>query len=304
MKRENKNKGKNINKGKKNNKTRTIVLSRKRKINTKTKLIICVVLLIFLIFSARSIVICQLANKNFAEVADSFYTSNAKTVFSIDKIILYSSANAIKNEVTRPVWNLNIYQYTDIAIYINNHSDEELNYENSIKSLYIDNIKLNGVKKGKQALYFKNAPDFGKSIYSTVEKKDDAESSKIGDKLEFYVLNDGDINYEKRQIYADCSSPITLEYVNNIVDNKVISDIENDVKYDGSILKRSGIVLSDIKTSISFRINLTNNYNQKYMANVYIEIPLENSVTGDNIYSGKFEKKIEEENYYKFYRLK
>jgi hypothetical protein len=282
----------------------TIVLSRKKKMNTKTKLILCILLIIFLIFSIRNIVICQVANRNLAEMADSFYMSNAKTVFSIDKIILYSSANAIKNEVTRPVWDLNVYQYTDIAIYINNHSDEELNSENAIKTLYIDNIKLNGVKKGEQSLYFKNAPDFGKSIYSTVEKKEDADSNKIGDKLEFSVLNDGDINYEKRQIYADCSSPITLEYVNNIVNNKIISDIENDVKYDGSILKRSGIVLSDIKSSISFRINLTNNYNQKYMANVYIEIPLEDSVTGDNIYSGKFEKKIEEENYSKFYRLK
>lgn len=282
----------------------TIVLSRKKKMNTKTKLILCILLIIFLIFSIRNIVICQVANRNLAEMADSFYMSNAKTVFSIDKIILYSSANAIKNEVTRPVWDLNVYQYTDIAIYINNHSDDELDSENAIKTLYIDNIKLNGVKKGEQSLYFKNAPDFGKSIYSTVEKKEDADSNKIGDKLEFSVLNDGDINYEKRQIYADCSSPITLEYVNNIVNNKIISDIENDVKYDGSILKRSGIVLSDIKSSISFRINLTNNYNQKYMANVYIEIPLEDSVTGDNIYSGKFEKKNEEENYSKFYRLK
>ena len=282
----------------------TIVLSRKKKMNTKTKLILCILLIIFLIFSIRNIVMCQVANRNLAELADSFYMSNAKTVFSIDKIILYSSANAIKNEVTRPVWDLNVYQYTDIAIYINNHSDDELDSENAIKTLYIDNIKLNGVKKGEQSLYFKNAPDFGKSIYSTIEKKEDADSNKIGDKLEFSVLNDGDINYEKRQIYADCSSPITLEYVNNIVNNKIISDIENDVKYDGSILKRSGIVLSDIKSSISFRINLTNNYNQKYMANVYIEIPLEDSVTGDNIYSGKFEKKIEEENYSKFYRLK
>ena len=282
----------------------TIVLSRKKKMNTKTKLILCILLIIFLIFSIRNIVMCQVANTNLAELADSFYMSNAKTVFSIDKIILYSSANAIKNEVTRPVWDLNVYQYTDIAIYINNHSDDELDSENAIKTLYIDNIKLNGVKKGEQSLYFKNAPDFGKSIYSTVEKKEDADSNKIGDKLEFSVLNDGDINYEKSQIYADCSSPITLEYVNNIVNNKIISDIENDVKYDGSILKRSGIVLSDIKSLISFRINLTNNYNQKYMANVYIEIPLEDSVTGDNIYSGKFEKKIEEENYSKFYRLK
>ena len=133
----------------------TIVLSRKKKMNTKTKLILCILLIIFLIFSIRNIVMCQVA---------------------------------IKNEVTRPVWDLNVYQYTDIAIYINNHSDDELNSENAIKTLYIDNIKLNGVKKGEQSLYFKNAPDFGKSIYSTVEKKEDADSNKIGDKLEFSVL--------------------------------------------------------------------------------------------------------------------
>lgn len=282
----------------------TIILKNKKRLTTRTKLIICIILIAFQIFQYRNIAVSRIANNILAEEAEDFYMSNSKTIFSIDKIYLYSSANAIKNETQRPVWNLNIYQYTDIAIYINNNSEKELNQENSIKTLYIDNVKINKAKKGDSLIYFKQVPDFGKSIYSTVEKVEDAEESKISDKLEFSILNDGDIDYSKKQIYADCSTPISLEYVNNIVQNKIISDIENEVKYDGSILKRSGIVLSDIKNSISFRINLTNNYNQKFIANVYIEIPLEDSVTGDNIYNGKFEKKIEEKNYIKFYRIK
>ena len=282
----------------------TVVVKSKRKMKAKTKLILCIILIIFQVLQYRNIAVTRIANSNLAKETEEFYLSNAKTVFSIDKIYMYSSANAIKNEVTRPIWNLNIYQFTDIAIYINNNSEDELTPENSIKSLYIDNVKINQAKKGEQFLYYKQLPDFGKSIYSNLDKREDADAEKITDKFEFSILNDGDIDYSKKQIYADCSTPISLEYVNNIVDNKIISDIENEVKYDGSILKRSGIVLSDLKNSISFRINLTNNYNQKFIANVYVEIPLEDSVTGDNIYSGKFEKTIEDKNYIKFYRVK
>ena len=46
----------------------------------------------------------------------------SKTIFSIDKIVLYSSASAIKNNNTyqKAYWDLDIYQFTDIAIYLNN----------------------------------------------------------------------------------------------------------------------------------------------------------------------------------------
>lgn len=70
---------------------------------------------------------------------------------------------------------------------------------------------------------------------------DDIRSNKITDNLEFKVLNDGDIDYSKPQIYADASNPITLEYVNeNIKENHIISDISSDLTYNGEILKNMG----------------------------------------------------------------
>ena len=118
-------------------------------------------------------------------------------------------------------------------------------------------------------------------------------------------MNDGDVDYSKPQIYADASNPISLEYINSdIKKNQILSDISSDVTYDGSLLRRGSVVISDISSHISFNINIVNNYNQKFVANVYIDIPLEDTVTGDTIYNGKFVKKIESENYIKFFRIK
>ena len=83
-----------------------------------------------------------------------------------------------------------------------------------------------------------------------------------------------------------------------------MSDISSDVIYDGSLLRKCGVVLSDISSYVSFNINIVNNYNQKFVANVYIEIPLEDTVTGDSIYNGRFVKKIEGTNLIKFFRIK
>ena len=273
-------------------------------------MIILIVILSYIISTIR-------INQKFADDVNEFYKLNSKTIFSIDKMYMYSSANAIENKETRPVWNLNLYQYTDIAIYINNRSKDKLDYENSIKEIYIDNIKYGEVKKGEQSLFFKDVREFGKSIFSDVELEEgvenintneyvvkNVENKKIKDKLEYQVLNDGDADYSKSQIYADCSNPITLEYVNNnIKTNEILSDITSDVKYDGNLLRKCGVILSDIECTITFNITIINFYNQKFVANVYVEIPLEDTITGETIYDGKFVKRLENTNLIRFFRV-
>lgn len=337
----------------------TIIISGRRPHSIKRKLFIAIALFIIAAVLYRHIYLIKVSNDKFAKQASNFYKLNAQTVFSIDKIYMYSSANAIENKENRPVWNMNLYQYTDIAIYINNRSDDKLTYENSIKSLYIDNIKFTDVKKGKPSIYYKDINEFGKSIYTktieenssvieqsavntttaendenisaeeannndesaqderqeehtqiedivtlrkqAIEKK---QQEKIADKLEFAILNDGDIDYTKPQLYTDCSNPITLEFVNdNIKENQVISDIKNEIIYDGNLLRRSGVVLNEIACTLSFNITLINYYDQKFVANVYIDIPLEDTNTGDNIYKGNFVKILENTNLIKFFRL-
>lgn len=298
----------------------TIIINGKRRRNVKKQLISTTILMIALIVLLSYIISTIRINKIFAEQVNEFYKLNSKTIFSIDKMFLYSSANATENIETRPVWNLNIYQYTDIAIYINNNSKEKLDYENSIKEMYIDNVKFGEVKKGEQSLYFKDASEFGKSIYSGISinsndeniNKEDrnkyitdkVEYLKIKDKLEYQILNDGDIDYSKPQIYTDCSNPIILEYVNNnIKTNQILSDITTDVKYDGELLRKSGVILSDIACTISFNITIINYYNQKFVANVYIEIPLEDTITGEKIYDGKFVRRLQNTNLIRFFRI-
>lgn len=302
------------------NKT-TVIVNGDEKYKIKRKMLISLVLLIILILMLHFTISVRLMNKRLDDERSSIYKLNSKTVFSIDKIVLYSSANAIENAEKRAVWNINPYQFTDIAIYINNRKDEYFDYENTIKELYIDNVKFSGPQIGFPSLYYKNINDFGKSIYTVTESKltneemsendnlqrrilDNSENDKITDRLSFEILNDGELDYSKPEAFTDCSHPITLEYVNNIKENQIISDINSEVTYNGTLLRKSGVILSEIATSVSFRITLINNYDQEFIANVYFEIPLEDTVTGDTIYNGSFTKTMEGKNMFKFLRTK
>lgn len=308
------------------NKKTTVVVNGNENEKLRGKIIITIIAIIVAIVMLTNRINIISTNQEFSESVNNFYRLNSKTIFSIDKIYLYSSANAIQNKVTKPIWDFNLYQFTDMAIYINSRTDEGLNYENSIKEMYIENVRFGKTEAGEASLYYKDINEFSKSVFSDIdtnnqnvqitntegtvqektleERLDDIRSNKITDKLEFKVLNDGDIDYSKPQIYADASNPITLEYVNeNIKENHIISDISSDLTYNGEILKKSAVILSDIQSSVSFNIIIINNYNQKFIANVYIEIPLQNSVTGESIYDGKIVKVLEKTNLIKFFRV-
>ena len=261
-----------------------------------TKLIITIALAILCIVTIVYIIGIYKVNSEFSSYIDGLSRLNSKTVFSIDRIYLYSSADATSNETTKPVWDLNVSQFTDIAIYINNRAENGVNYENTIKELTISNIKFNNLQSGTPSLYYKNVNDFAKLT--------NLEENKINDSLEFNIVNSGDADYTKPVIYSNCQNPITLEYVNtNIEEDTITSDISTPLTYDGSLLKKSGILLSQMKCTLSFTITIVNNYNQKFVATVYIDIPLEDSMSSASIYDGKLVKNIENTNLVKFIRV-
>ena len=285
-------------------KKNVVVIDGNKSEKMRTKSVIAIVLIVLAIFLLYNVVLIYVINKNFADEVSEFYRFNANTIFSIDKIFFYSSAGATENAEKRAIWNLDLYQYTDIAIYINNKSDDKLTNENSIKELYIDNIKFGNVQYGTPSLYYKNINEFGKCIIKVDEDSESDETTQsLSDKLDYLIVNDGELDYSKPQMYADCSSPITLEYVNkDIKENQIISDISQNLTYNGSLLRQSSIILSTIENYVSFTIHLTNQYDQKFIANVYLDIPLEDTITGETIYDGSFTKTIEKDNYIKFYR--
>ena len=123
----------------------------------------------FIVFMLLVIVLSVLIKINYTDaqrkvalentIAD-MASLNSKQTFSIDKIYLYSSANATNNKTKKSMWNLNVYQYTDIALYISGNANNKA--QNTIKELYIDNIKFDSFNGGTPNLHYKNLFEFGK----------------------------------------------------------------------------------------------------------------------------------------------
>ena len=263
--------------------------NRDKKVNIISKLIFTIFLTIILITILFFTIKNYEINRQFAIEIENFANLNNKTVFSIDKMTLYSSGFATKNQENKPVWNLNIGQFTDIALDINNRSGENgVSYENTIKTLYIDNIKYNNVLIGNQSLHYKYLGDFGRVTAN-----------------EGNIVKSGEIDLTEPKMYANASNPIVLEYVNaNLKTNEIISDTNAEVVYDGSLLKSTNIPLDKMKCTLSFTIHIINYYNQEYRATAYIDIPIINTINNTTIYDGRLEKVLENTNLIRFFRIK
>lgn len=193
--------------------------------------------------------------------------------FGIKEIILYNNANVISNSSTQALENINVCQYSDLSIYINNSlNTSELTDENTIKKLYIDNIYISSNKDNNSTtINYKNPLELGKYTFLVPSEKD---------KIKFNVIRNNEQNsnadYNKPTFYTDCSNPITLGYLNSdIVQNYSISDTTNTVSYNAKILKEAGVILDDINNTINFTIHIVDNTNKKFYCNMSVNLALD-----------------------------
>ena len=237
------------------------------------------------------------AKHNFTNQMVEIADENEKSVFGIQKVLLYSSANAVDNSENQSLSNMSISQYSDISIFIDNSpTSSDLTDENTVKELYIDNISIiskNDV--GTQALNYKSPASFGK--YAEINNTDNK-------KIDFNIItlnaNNHTSNYNTPSFYTDCSNPITLGYLNtNIIQNYSVLNSSNKVSYNAKILKEANINLEDINNTISFTIHIVTNSNEKFYCNVYINLSLDEDFL-NNGYS--FMSIPIENGQYKFYR--
>ncbi len=85
------------------NKKTTVVVNGNESEKLRGKIIITIIAIIVAIVMLTNRINIINTNKEFSESVNNFYRLNSKTIFSIDKIYLYSSANAIQNKVTKPI---------------------------------------------------------------------------------------------------------------------------------------------------------------------------------------------------------
>ena len=268
----------------------------KNKLNEKIKKIILTIIVIILIIIlgilSKQFVQKQIAKKSFENKVLDFANKNQTTIFSIDKIVLFSSCDSKNKTSSQTNFTIeNLYAYTDMAIFINNNSDEHT-LENTLKTLKISNIKITQNQNvGQPNLYYKSINDFAKSNWN--------EENLIKDELEFNISQEDQTDLSKPTLYNNCANPITLSYINqNIKTDYTILDTTNPITYNGTLLKRCGVTLSSIKSSIAFEISIENNKNEKFRTQVYIDIPYEDGEK--TIYDGSLT--LNKKTNFRFYR--
>ena len=241
-------------------------------------LIVILVISIFVFLSLSYILYSYFSNKfSFEDFALDIYDKNNKQIFTIDKIVLFSSCNSESSINTNSTITINnLTQYTDIAIFINN-SSEEHDLSNTLKSVSIKNFSFNNTPKlGTYNIYYKSLTDFAK--YSFLE------DNLIDDELDFEIISSDEADYSRPVLFNNCANPITLSYVNSSIKNDYTITNDASISYDGSLLKKCNILLSDISCSLSFTIFIENNLGEKFKCPVYIDIPFENDTS--SIYDG------------------
>lgn len=222
------------------------------------------------------------ARNAFANEMIEISDENENPIFTVQKVLLYSSANAIDNSEDQSLKDMSINQYTDISIFIDNISTvSELTDENTIKQLYIDDIVATSASNiGSKILNYKNPLDFGK--YKMIETPEN-------NRIDFNIINTNSENetndYSNPTFYTDCSNPISLGYMNkDILTNYAVSQDANTVSFNGKVLQEANINLEDLNYSLSFKIHIVNNLNQKFVYNMKLDVGLNDNNGG--IYNG------------------
>ena len=252
--------------------------------------IIIIVIIIIFFHYIKNIIIKYKFEK------DSTYVSelNEDTVFSLDKIVLFSSATVKTNDIKNSVWDLDISEYSDICIYLKNIPNYNI-LKNSVKELYIDNINISETEIGTQYLYTKTIQDFGKCSFD--------ENKVISDRIDFNIIDsDSAANYSNNEILDNLSNPIVLGYYNkNLKTNYLNSNTQ--INYNGKILKDAKIPKTSIECNVSFDMHIINELGEEYICNINFYIPIENEKS--SIYTdGYITAELNNLDDYKFLRLK
>ena len=268
--------------------------------NVKLAFAILIILLFIIFLLYYHFIISKAISRNeFANQMIELSDDNENPIFSVQKILLYSSASAVDNSKDQALKDMSINQYTDISIYIDNlASSSDLTDENTVKELYIDNINItSNSDKGTKLLNYKNPLNFGK--YTAIENYEN-------DRIDFNIVRTNEENenydYSKSTFYTDCSNPISLGYLNkDILTNYAVSGDTNSISYNGKLLKEANINLDELKYNLNFKIHIVNNLNQKFVYQISIDVDLNDDNGG--IYNGYIYKgKSTSGNEYTFFR--
>jgi len=185
--------------------------------------------------------------------------------FTLSKITIVSTAEGVGNELAEEKWNLSVFQINDV--YFSIEKNENNNEEELIQSISIENIQvIENPKVGQIKTYMPNSSD-GRLFSSSDE----------------YMLQDNKLTYKG----ASKSNSKTLEIGNqggtlvvrfaNTEIGKYISNEDEEIKHDGSLLEKVQVQNEDVNFKVAFDV-VINLKNKSYISNVILDLPCESNL--------------------------
>ena len=180
--------------------------------------------------------------------------------FKLSKITVVSTAEGIENEGASEKWNFSIYQNNDL--YFSIEKNEDSKDDGIIETISIEDIKITKAPQtGEIKAFMPNSLE-GR-IFSYAPE---------------YMLEEDILTYKG----ASKSNTRTLEIGNqggtaiirfsNIGLGKYISEDDQEIKHDGTMLSKIGLTGENIKFEINF--NLTINLKKKsFTTNITLQLP-------------------------------
>ena len=223
-----------------------------------------------------------------------FASKNENTIFSINKCILFSNCDAKNKTSSATNFTIeNLYQYTDIAIFINNNNTENT-LENTLKNVKINNLQFSTTPSvGSQKVFYKNINSFAESKIP--------EDNVFENEMNFNISSNDNEDLNTPTLYNNCANPIVLSYINETIKSDyTITDTSSPITYDGSLLKKCSVPLNSLNVKFSFDIYITNNLDQEFKCTVYLEPPFETQ--DKSLYDGAIT--LTQNTNYIFYRYK
>ncbi len=179
--------------------------------------------------------------------------------FNLSKIVVVSTAEGMQNADTENKWNFNIVQNNDIYITIEKND----NYKKSekIEKIIFENFsQIQSPIKGTFKKYMPNSTQ-GRTFINT-------EEFLLEDSLEYRGNTKTDL---KNLEISNIGGTICIRYSNEEIGN-YISNEEEQIKHDGTLISKTGTTLEEIKGKIAFDL-IIKLENKSYKANIVLELP-------------------------------
>ena len=183
--------------------------------------------------------------------------------FKLSSIIIISNAEGYQEKENKEYrWDTEIYQNNDI--YLNIEKNKNYKKTEAIKSILIDNIKINEAPQVGEIKIYRPSSD-SMQTYSYKEEY------KITDRIEYTGDKVSDIKNLK---ISNQGNTLIFRVLNKT--GKKYSSNEETFEHNGKLLDKVGITYEQIKTKISFDLTIILESDISFKATIELELPVGN----------------------------